>query len=294
MHADDAYVAAIEVERDGRYLRTPVRHDGGEIGECLLRRCAHEFRNGAQPTSSSVQALRPNRTRRARSRPDHTPSQNAIASESPGSIHAHANNLRVSAPRRATTVNPPQVNGDNLGDTRAHEVRDGAVARVVKHEAFATTVRNAKGRARALQLRDHRPNWLAVHNGPTPEALVRVRERTYFEYFWNDFAADQTHSIPEADRVAYTVAYARSGRMRAGWAYFVSFQQAAKDFAELSKTKLTMPVLAIGGEKANGELLGQQMKIVASDATTVVLKDTGHWVLEEKPVATTAALLKFL
>src|SRR5213592_2693316 len=85
----------------------------------------------------------------------------------------------------------------------------------------------------------------------------------------------------------------RDGCARAG-AYFVSFQQTAKDFAELSKTKLTMPVLAIGGEKANGELLGQQMKSVASDATTVVLKDTGHWVLEERPKETTDALLKFL
>ena len=123
---------------------------------------------------------------------------------------------------------------------------------------------------------------------------MRGRERTYFEHFWNDFAADKNHSIPEADRVAYTAAYARPGRMRAGWAYFVSFQQAAKDFAELSQTKLTMPVLAIGGEKANGNVLGHQMKIVASDATMVVLKNTGHWVLEENPKETTDALMKFL
>jgi len=136
--------------------------------------------------------------------------------------------------------------------------------------------------------------WHFRFNGPTPEALVRGRERTYFEHFWNNFAADKTHSLPEADRVAYAAAYARPGRMRAGWAYFVSFQQAAKDFAELSKTKLTMPVLAIGGDKANGTLLGQQMKIVASNATMVVLKDTGHWVLEERPKETTEALQKFL
>jgi pimeloyl-ACP methyl ester carboxylesterase len=136
--------------------------------------------------------------------------------------------------------------------------------------------------------------WHFRFNGPTPEALVKGRERTYFEHFWNNFAADKTRSLPEADRAVYTAAYARPGRMRAGWAYFVSFQQAAKDFAELSKTKLAMPVLAIGGEKANGTLLGQQVKIVASDATMVVLKDTGHWVLEEQPKQTTDALLKFL
>jgi len=139
------------------------------------------------------------------------------------------------------------------------------------------------------------PNiWHFRFNGPTPEALVQGRERTYFEYFWNDFAADKTHSIPEADRKAYTAAYARPGRMHAGWAYFVSFQQAAKDFAQLSQTKLPMPVLTIGGEKSLGEALGQQTKLVATDVTVVVLKDTGHWVLEERPKETTEALQEFL
>lgn len=136
--------------------------------------------------------------------------------------------------------------------------------------------------------------WHFRFNGPTPEALVQGRERIYFEHFWNDFAADKTHSIPEADRLAYTEAYSRPGRMHAGWAYFVSFQQAAKDFAELSQTKLTMPVLSIGGEKANGDVLAHQMKLVASDVTFVVLKDTGHWVMEERPQETMAALGKFL
>jgi pimeloyl-ACP methyl ester carboxylesterase len=136
--------------------------------------------------------------------------------------------------------------------------------------------------------------WHFRFNGPTPEVLVRGRERTYFDYFWNDFSADKTHSIPEADRAAYTAAYARPGRMRSGWAYFVSFQQAARDFAQLSQTRLTMPVLAIGGEKANGQLLGEQMKLVATGATMVVLKDCGHWVMEEKPKETIDALIKFL
>jgi len=48
--------------------------------------------------------------------------------------------------------------------------------------------------------------WHFRFNGPTPEALVQGRERIYYEHFWNDFAADKTHSIPEADRVAYAAA----------------------------------------------------------------------------------------
>ena len=136
--------------------------------------------------------------------------------------------------------------------------------------------------------------WHFRFNGPTPEALVRGRERTYFEHFWNDFAADKTRSLPEADRRAYATAYARPGRMRAAWAYFVSFQQAARDFARLSQTKLTMPVLSIGGEKANGAALAQQVQLVATNARTVTLPNTGHWVMEESPQATMDALVSFL
>ncbi|HYA27434.1 MAG TPA: alpha/beta hydrolase, partial [Acidobacteriota bacterium] len=136
--------------------------------------------------------------------------------------------------------------------------------------------------------------WHFRFNGSTPEALVCGRERIYFDHFWNNFAADKNRSLSQADRAAYAAAYARPGRMRAGWAYFVSFNQAAKDFAELSQTKLPIPALAIGGEKANGEVLGDQLKAVASDPRIVVLKNTGHWVLEENPQGTTDALMSFL
>ena len=136
--------------------------------------------------------------------------------------------------------------------------------------------------------------WHFRFSGPTPEKLVAGRERIYLEHFWNDFAADPNHSIPEADRKAYTAAYSRPGRMRAGWAYFVSFQKAADDFARLSRTKLAMPVLSIGGDKANGRAPGEQVGLVATDAKVVVLKDCGHRVLEEKPKETTEALASFL
>ena len=139
------------------------------------------------------------------------------------------------------------------------------------------------------------PNiWHFRFNGEYPEKLVQGRERTYFEYFWNVFAADKNRSIPEADRKAYAEAYAKPGRMRAGWAYFASWPQLAKDFAQLSQTKLTMPVLSIGGEKSLGNELGEQAKLVAENPTVIVLPSTGHWILEEQPKETTEALVKFL
>ena len=148
------------------------------------------------------------------------------------------------------------------------------------------------------------PGWEAIYNAPNiwhfrfngeyPEKLVQGRERTYFEYFWNVLAADKTRSIPEADRKAYTEAYSRPGRMRAAWAYFASWPRLAGDFAKLSQTKLTIPVLSIGGEKSLGNQLAAQMKLVATEVTVVVLKDTGHWILEERPKETSEALVKFL
>jgi len=148
------------------------------------------------------------------------------------------------------------------------------------------------------------PGWQAIYNAPNiwhfrfngeyPEALVKGRERIYFEYFWNVFAANKTRSIPEADRKAYTEAYSKPGRMRAAWAYFASWPQLSKDFSQLSQTKLTMPVLSIGGEKSLGNELAAQMKLVADNVTVVVLPNTGHWILEERPKETTDALIKFL
>lgn len=139
------------------------------------------------------------------------------------------------------------------------------------------------------------PNvWHFRFHGPTPEALVKGREQIYFAYFWNDLAADKTRSLSTADREAYVAAYSRPGRMRAGWDYFAAWPQTAKDFAQLAQTKLAIPVLTIGGEKSLGEVLGQQAKLISDDATVVVLKGAGHWVMEERPKETMEALLKFL
>lgn len=139
------------------------------------------------------------------------------------------------------------------------------------------------------------PNyWHFRFNGPTPEALVKGREDVYFAFFWNDLAADKNHSIPKADRKAYLAAYSRPGRMRASWEYFVTWPQAAKDFAQMSQTKLTMPVLSIGGDKSLGEPLGAQMKLVATDVTVVIVQNSGHWILEEQPKQTMDALVSFL
>jgi pimeloyl-ACP methyl ester carboxylesterase len=136
--------------------------------------------------------------------------------------------------------------------------------------------------------------WHFRFNGPTPEALVKGREKIYFAYFWNELAADRKRSLPTADRNAYVAAYSRPGRMRAGWAYFAAWPDTAKDFEQMAATKLTMPVLAISGEKASAAILGPQMRHVATNVKVIDLKDTGHWLMEERPEETMEALITFL
>jgi pimeloyl-ACP methyl ester carboxylesterase len=75
---------------------------------------------------------------------------------------------------------------------------------------------------------------------------------------------------------------------------FCSWPQTAKDLAQMAQTMLTMPVLSIGGDKSLGKPLAKQMKLVATDVTVVIVKNSGHWILEEQPKQTTDALLNFL
>jgi pimeloyl-ACP methyl ester carboxylesterase len=138
------------------------------------------------------------------------------------------------------------------------------------------------------------PDWHFRFNGPTPEKLVEGRERIYFDHFWNDFAADSSRSIPEEDRRIYTEKYSRPGRMHAGWQYYISFQKAAAEFPHFAQVKLKIPVLAIGGDKSNGPLLSEQVKLVANHPEVIVLKDTGHWLMDERPDEVIDALSKFL
>ena len=65
----------------------------------------------------------------------------------------------------------------------------------------------------------------------------------------------------------------------------------ANDFAEMAKTKLNMPLLAIAGEKASAGTLMPQAKLVGTNVTVVTIRDSGHWVMEEKEKETIDALM---
>jgi len=160
--------------------------------------------------------------------------------------------------------------------------------RVVLMDAFLPGIGNWKD---VWLLRDL---WHFHFYGDVPLALVKGRERTYLEHFWNDFAADRKRSVPEADRRLYARAYAQPGAMRAGFEYFRNFERDALDFARMGSTRLSMPVLVLSGEKAGGTFLIEQTRLVASDVRGQVVTGAGHWLMEEAPNTVIPAIIDFV
>ncbi len=162
------------------------------------------------------------------------------------------------------------------------------VDRIVLMDAFLPGVGNWRD---VWLLRDL---WHFHFYGETPLALVTGRERIYFEHFWNDFAADRTRSVPEGDRRIYTDAYARPGGMRAGFEIFRAFERDAQDFARFARTPLPMPMLVLTGEKASGDFLIEQGRLVATTVEGVVVRNSGHWLMEEAPGQVIPKLVSFI
>jgi pimeloyl-ACP methyl ester carboxylesterase len=136
--------------------------------------------------------------------------------------------------------------------------------------------------------------WHFHFYGKTPLALVTGRERIYLDHFWDDFAADPKRSVPEQDREFYAKAYAQPGHMAAGMEVFRAFPKDAEDFAGFAKTKLTMPLLVLSGEKAGGPFLIEQGRMVAANVEGVLVRDRGHWLMEEAPDQVIPKLVEFL
>jgi pimeloyl-ACP methyl ester carboxylesterase len=136
--------------------------------------------------------------------------------------------------------------------------------------------------------------WHFHFYGKTPLALVQGRERIYLEHFWNDFAADPKHSIPEADRRLYAATFAKPRHVWAGMEWFRAFDTDNVEFAKLAKTTLDQPMLVLSGEKSGGEFLIDQARLVDSHVEGVVVKGSGHWLMEEAPDQVIPRLVEFL
>jgi pimeloyl-ACP methyl ester carboxylesterase len=135
--------------------------------------------------------------------------------------------------------------------------------------------------------------WHFSFGGPDAERLVAGRERIYLDRFWNEFAGDPS-KVDEATRVHYTAFYELPGAMHSAFAQFLSIPGDVEDNKISMTTKLTMPVLAIGGAKSFGANEAIVMRNAADNVTEVVIANSGHWLMDEQPAATIAAVRNFL
>jgi pimeloyl-ACP methyl ester carboxylesterase len=136
--------------------------------------------------------------------------------------------------------------------------------------------------------------WHFNFYGPDEERLVAGRERIYLDRFWNELSDDPS-KIDEATREHYAAIYARPHAIHDAFEQFKAFPQDGVDNrAFLAKGKLTLPVLALGGEKSYGASMETELKFVAANVKGGVIPASGHWVMEENPEATTKLIVDFL
>jgi pimeloyl-ACP methyl ester carboxylesterase len=145
-----------------------------------------------------------------------------------------------------------------------------------------------------------RPNgqflWFAALNAVpgVVETLLKGREREYLEHVLRGGFTANKAGITDADVAAYTAAYTKPGVLAALGGYFRAMWANAEQNKASATQKLTMPVLAMGGEYSVGPAAAQSMQAVANNVKTAIIPGSGHWLPEENPAAVIEQLQTFL
>ena len=139
----------------------------------------------------------------------------------------------------------------------------------------------------------------AFHMTPDlPEALVQGREREYLGWFYEAFSW-QRGAITPADVDEYVRCYGQLGALRAGFAYYRNIPKDQADNRAVldSGFRLAMPVLALGGARAEARGRGEEplesLRLIASDVRGGALPDCGHFIPEEQPELLAQRLREF-
>jgi pimeloyl-ACP methyl ester carboxylesterase len=125
-----------------------------------------------------------------------------------------------------------------------------------------------------------------------PEALITGRERLYLSWFYRTAAYNPT-AITEEEVDEYVRCYAAPGGLRAGFEYYRALWQDVEHNKEYARTRLKMPVLALGGERGFGNRTVRSMQELAENVQGGVIERCGHWIAEERPDYLIEQLLSF-
>jgi pimeloyl-ACP methyl ester carboxylesterase len=126
-----------------------------------------------------------------------------------------------------------------------------------------------------------------------PEVLTAGRERQYLRYFYEVNAYNPAAIEPEAVD-EYVRCYSGLGAMRAGFEWYRTMDQDLPAMQEAARTRLTIPVLALGGDASLGATPANAMRAVADAVQGGIVERCGHWMPEEQPAETLARLQAFL
>lgn len=123
-----------------------------------------------------------------------------------------------------------------------------------------------------------------------PEKLLAGRSRYLIDWLVN-YVSVNPNAITNFDRSVYSAYYDRPQNIQGGDGWYQSF---AQDIAD-SKTygKFTMPVLGVGCYIGYGPLK-MSLPNQAADSRVVLIKNSGHYIMEEQPSTVSATILEFL
>lgn len=134
--------------------------------------------------------------------------------------------------------------------------------------------------------------YFSLTNG-LPERLIEGREALWVQLF-TDSLEVQKNGIGPAEVNEFSRYLRDPAHLRASFEYFRTFPQDIADNANNIKTKLTMPVLAIGASGSLRDFVPTQVAQYATNVTGAVIPASGHWIYEEQPTEITHRLLQFL
>ena len=133
--------------------------------------------------------------------------------------------------------------------------------------------------------------WFGFFARPSSGDLVAGRERLFMTDFWTVVGHPEKFTKDETEE--FIRAYSQPGSMKAAFQWFANFPRDAKDNLELSKKKLTMPFLTLGGEYQSASFLGDHIRLVATNVKDLKITGAGHWVAQEQTEQVQKALLDF-
>lgn len=122
--------------------------------------------------------------------------------------------------------------------------------------------------------------------------MVAGKERLFLTNFWPVVGHVKDPFTPEEVN-EFVRAYAVKGATTGAFHWFGAFEQDAMDNKEFMKTKLEMPLLAMGGEYFGAGFLEAHCKLVAAHVTASNIKGAGHWVVQENTPQVQKDLLDF-